>query len=136
MLKQAYEDDAVPRLNRQKGWYYFSGRYSIKEREDGQYDPAELRAACEQLLAAQRESGSRLRLMGKQYLGVRFIYPAGQDGAPVRVEGAAPPLVAAHPFDASTMGVYQVVFYRFADWPAQGKVVTAPRPLAVGALFD
>ena len=49
MEKQAYEDDAVVTLNRQKG-HYFSGR----ERADGVDDGTLLRDACEQLLAAQR----------------------------------------------------------------------------------
>ena len=75
LLKEPYQDDAVLRLNRGKGIYYFSGRYSVRERDDGLYQASELRAACEQLLGAQRESGYRLRLIGKRCTGVRFVYP-------------------------------------------------------------
>ena len=50
MEKQAYTDDAVITLNRQQGNYYFSGRYSIRERDDGLYEAGMLHSACEQLL--------------------------------------------------------------------------------------
>lgn len=139
MLKQAYQDDAVLRLNRQKGNYYFSGRYSIREHADGVYDMAELRAACEQLIGAQRESGYRMRLSGKQCVGVKFVYPAG--AAPeVRAQTGGPsgllPLVDAHPFEGNSMGIYKVALYRFADWPQQGKIQTVSAPLAIGTLYD
>ena len=139
MLKQAYQDDAVLRLNRQKGSYYFAGRYSIRERADGVYDMAELRAACEQLIGAQRESGYRLRLSGKQCVGVKFVYPAG--AAPeVRAQTDGPagalPVVAAHPFEGNSMGLYTVALYRFADWPQQGKILTLTPPLAIGTLYN
>lgn len=139
MLKQAYQDDAVLRLNRQKGSYYFSGRYSVRERADGVYDLAELRAACEQLIGAQRESGYRVRLVGKQCLGIKFVYPAG--AAPeVRIQTDGPsgtlPLVDAHPFEGNSMGLYKVALYRFADWPQRGKIQTPSAPLAIGTLYD
>ncbi|GJJ04680.1 hypothetical protein RugamoR64_52180 [Duganella rhizosphaerae] len=139
MLKQAYQDDAVLRLNRQKGSYYFSGRYSIREHADGVYDLAELRAACEQLIGAQRESGYRMRLSGKQCLGIKFVYPAG--AAPeVRIQtdgpGGALPLVDAHPFEGNSMGIYKVALYRYADWPQQGKILTLTPPLAIGTLYN
>lgn len=140
MLKQAYQDDAVLRLNRQKGLYHFSGRYSVREREDGVYTLADLRAACEQLLDAQRASGYRLRLIGKQCRGIKFVYPAGAPVAPVQLSAAdksgALPLVEAHPFENHSMGLYQVALYRFADWPEQGKIVTPVRPLAIGTVYD
>lgn len=139
MLKQAYQDDAVLRLNRQKGSYYFAGRYSIREHADGVYDMAELRAACEQLIGAQRESGYRLRLSGKQCLGIKFVYPAGAMPE-VRAQTDGPagalPLVQAHPFEGNSMGLYQVALYRFADWPQQGKILTLTPPLAIGTLYN
>jgi hypothetical protein len=65
MDKLAYEDDAVLSLNRQKGLYYFSGRYSIRTRDDGIYPVAQLQAACGQLIDAQRDAGYSMRLIGK-----------------------------------------------------------------------
>lgn len=141
MLKQAFDEDAVLRLNRQKGHYHFSGRYSIREREDGVYDGASLRAACEQLLSAQRESGYRLRLIGKKCAGVKFVYPASGPAPEVLHKDAAGaltplPVERGHPFENRTMGDYQLAVYRFADWPAQGEVLARSKPLAVGTLYD
>ena len=141
LLKQAYVDDAVLRLNRQKGIYYFSGRYSIKERADGVYEASDLRAACEQLLGAQRESGYRMRLIGKKCLGVKFVYASTESTAVVQVQGAGPeakaiPLVDAHPFEGNSMDLYKVAIYRFSDWPQAGKVLTPSRPIAIGTLYD
>jgi hypothetical protein len=81
MIKQAYQDDAVLRLNRHKDDYYFSGRYSIRDHADGAYDAAELRNACEQLIGAQRESGYRVRLIGKKCAGIKFVYASAGCGA-------------------------------------------------------
>jgi hypothetical protein len=141
LLKQAFDEDAVLRLNRQKGNYHFSGRYSIREREDGVYGAATLREACEQLLSAQRESGYRLRLIGKKCAGVKFVYPAAGPAPEVLHKDAAGVLAAlpverGHPFENATMGDYQVAVYRFAAWPAQGEVLTRGKPLAVGTLYD
>ena len=141
MLKQAFDEDAVLRLNRQKGHYHFSGRYSIREREDGVYDGASLRAACEQLLSAQRESGYRWRLIGKKCTGVKFVYPAAGPAPEVLhkdAAGALTPLAVerGYPFENPTMGNYQVAVYRFADWPVQGEVHARGKPLAVGTLYE
>ncbi|MES2127038.1 MAG: hypothetical protein V4463_07175 [Pseudomonadota bacterium] len=139
MLKQAYEDDAVIRLNRHKDLFYFSGRYSIKEREDGVYDVAELRAACEQLIEAQRDSGYRMRLLGKKCVGIKFDY---SDAAPpVQFQQAGKvmgnlPVQEGHPFEDNSMGLYKVALYRFTDWPQQGKLVVGQRPLAIGTQYE
>ena len=70
MLKQAFDEDAVLRLNRRKGHYQFSGRYSIRPRDDGVYPLAMLHEACEQLISAHSASGDRLRLLGKECKGI------------------------------------------------------------------
>ncbi len=140
-LKQAYDEDAVLRLNRLKGLYRFSGRYSIRQREDGIYTAADLREACEQLIGAQRDSGYRLRLWGKKCVGVKFVYPATAAGDAVDVHAAddrvtpiAP--VDGKPFEDDSMGTYRISVFRFADWPADGRVVTRARPLAIGTLYE
>ena len=141
MSKQAYDEDAVLRLNRQKGSYYFSGRYSIRERADGVYQLAELRAACEQLIDAQRASGYRLRLIGKSCAGVKFSYRPS-DGAPtVEVRGADGTVLPiglsdGHPFEDNSMGMYKIAVLRFADLPQQANVVTLARPLAIGTVYE
>lgn len=140
MLKQAYDEDAVLRLNRHAGYYRFSGRFTIREKDDGVYDAAELRAACEQLLSAQREDGNLFRLFGKKCVGVRFVYPLADTAAAIEFRSADKSAVIAaadgQPFEGGTMGLYKVAIYRFADWPSQGQVVAARRPLAIGTLYE
>lgn len=141
MSKQAYDEDAVLRLNRLKGAYHFSGRFSIRERDDGNYRIAELRAACEQLISVQRESGYRLRLFGKRCAGVKFVYRRTapdpvigfEDGVHSRIALGA---VDAEPFENDTMGLFRVVKFRFADWPQQGSVVAGTAPIAIGTIYE
>lgn len=141
MLKQAFDEDAVLRLNRRKGHYQFSGRYSIRTREDGVYPLAMLREACEQLISAQRASGYRLRLLGKDCKGIKFIYAPGDSSAAVEVrrEGAAPQRIAGQPglpFENRSMGLYQVATVRLADWPAGAQVVPLPGLLGIGTVYE
>lgn len=141
LLKEPYQDDAVLRLNRRRGSYYFSGRYSVRERDDGVYQASQLRAACDQLLDAQRASGYRIRLVGKRCAGVRFVYALSDSASPVTVQlpGAAPallPLAEGAPFEGHSLVNYKVAIYRFADWPAQGQVLAARRPLAIGTVYE
>lgn len=141
MLKQAYDEDAVLRLNRQKGHYQFSGRYSIRERDDGVYRVADLRAACEQLISAQRASGYRLRLIGKQCAGVKFVYPLDGPAPDVFYRDAAGtlaplPLETGHPFENPTMGRYRLAVLRFAAQPADGEIITRSKPLGVGTVYE
>ena len=140
-LKQAYDEDAVLRLNRPKGLYKFSGRYSIKERDDGTYGVADLRDACEQMISAQRESGYRIRLWGKKCVGVKFVYPASDTAAAIAFHAAddrVTPIAAidGRPFEDDSMGSYKIVVVRFADWPKDGRVVAGARPLAIGTLYE
>lgn len=141
MLKQAFDEDAVLRLNRRKGYYQFSGRYSIRPREDGIYPLAMLREACEQLISAQRASGYRLRLLGKDCKGIKFIYAAGDATAAVelRQEGSAARRIAAQPglpFENRSMGLYQVATVRLDDWPAPAQVVPLPGLLGIGTVYE
>lgn len=141
MLKTAYDEDAVLRLNRQKGHYAFSGRYSIREKADGIYRAADLRAACAQLLDAQRVSGYRLRLLGKQCAGVKFVYRLSDSAPRVLHRDAAGaerqlPVNEGQPFEDNTMGPYKLATYRFADWPADGTVIAEAKPIAIGTLYE
>ncbi len=141
MSRKIYDEDAVLRLNRKKGLYYFSGRYSVRERDDGVYDAASLREACEQLISAQRESGYRLRLLGKKCAGVKFVYASTTDASPVAFRAAGDrdtpvPLSEGHPFEDNSMGIYKLAILRFADWPRDGRLVTTEHPLAIGTLYE
>lgn len=141
MLKKAYDEDAVLRLNRQKGLYRFSGRYSIRERADGVYPAALLREACEQMLSAQRASGSRLRLLGKKCVGVKFIYAPSDSAAEVQWRSAdgkteAIAMADAEPFESGALGMYRVAVFTFSARPASGEVITPKRPLAIGTVYE
>lgn len=141
MDKQAYEDDAVLSLNRQKGQYYFSGRYSIRERADGVYPVADLRAACEQLIDAQRDSGYSLRLFRKRCAAAKLIYPlagAVPDVVLRLADGRESPLPAAPdwPFEDGSMGQYRVVRVSFAAVPAGATVLARTRPLGIGTTYE
>ncbi len=141
MLKEAYQDDAVLRLNRAKGLYYFSGRYSVRERDDGVYQLADLRAACEQLIDAQRAAGYRIRLYGKRCVGVKFVYPLTETESSVQLQAGADtartlPLEEGQPFEGRGMGTYKVATYRFASWPAAGQLRALRRPLAIGTVYE
>jgi hypothetical protein len=141
MLKQAFDEDAVLRLNRRKGHYQFNGRYSIRQRDDGVYPAALLRDACEQLISAQRSSGYRLRLIGKRCAGIKFIFAAADATAGIDVHaGAGVQRITAQaglPFENRTMGSYQVALYRLADWPDTAEAhVPAGRLLGIGTLYE
>jgi hypothetical protein len=141
MDKQAYEDDAVLSLNREKGQFYFSGRYSIRERADGVYPVADLRAACEQLIDAQRDSGYSLRLFRKRCAAAKLIYPRAGTAPDVVLrlaDGHESPLPAAadSPFEDGSMGQYQVVRISFAAMPAGATVVARTRPLGIGTGYE
>ncbi len=141
MLKSAYDEDAVLRLNRQQGHYRFSGRFSIKEKDSGIYSAADLRAACEQMLAAQRDAGNRFRLMGKQCVGVKFIFPQATTGPVLAFAGEAGtsttiPATDGLPFEGTPLDAHKIAAYRFAAWPAQGNVVAAQRPLLIAPLYE
>jgi hypothetical protein len=141
MLRQAYDEDALLRLNRRKGNYRISGLFTIRERDDGRYGAAELRAACEQMLSAQREAGNRFTLLGKQCAGVKFIYALGDSAAAVdvldggAVKGSLAGALEA-PFTLPPVPTrYRVLTYRFADWPPEGTLAAHTRPVAISALY-
>ena len=140
MLKQAFDEDAVLRLNRRKGYYQFNGRYSIRQRDDGVYPAAMLQEACQQLISAQRASGYRLRLIGKKCAGIKFIFAVDDTQASVEVRGKdGTQRIAAQPglpFENRSMGQYQVATYRFGDWPAGDAVVPPSRLLGIGTLYE
>lgn len=137
-----YKEDAVLRLNRGKGLYHFSGRFSIRERDDGVYTVNQLRAACEQLIRVQREAGARLRLLRKNCTAVKFVYDASMTTPGVifrdktGADLAAIPVTDTHAFEDQTMGIYKVAVYRFADWPREGSVATPVKPVAIGTLYE
>ena len=135
--KAAYDDNAELTLNRKAGQLKSGAWVSIVTRPDGAYAVADLRAACEQLLAYLRYSGEAA---GKSCAGVLFSY-AGNDAATVRHQGADGAVTllpgregAAFPGDLAAG--FRIFAYRFAAQPDGGQVVTSGTPLAIAALLE
>ena len=137
LLKAAYDDNAVLALNRRMASYRFAPRVSIMSRNDGVYESADLRAACEQALAYQRFIDASYG--AKKCVGVRFVFGNRADALVQAKYGqreAPLPVVDGPAFEGETVGVYRTATYRFADWSAQGQVVSQNTPLAIAPLFD
>ena len=137
LLKAAYDDNAVLALNRRMASYRFAPRVSIMSRNDGMYESADLRAACEQALAYQRFIDASYG--AKKCVGVRFVFGNRADALVQAKYGqreAPLPVVDGPAFEGETVGVYRTATYRFADWSAQGQVVSQNTPLAIAPLFD
>ena len=96
-----------------------------------------MRTACEQALAYQRFVDSSYG--AKKCSGVRFVFENRAD-ALVQVkfgQREAPlPVLDGPAFEGEKFGAYRTATYRFADWSAQGQVVSQNTPLAIAPLFD
>ncbi|OEZ62807.1 MULTISPECIES: hypothetical protein [unclassified Duganella] len=135
--KAAYDDNAELTLNRRAGQYNYGAWVSIVTRADGVYSAADLRAACEQLLAYLRYSGEA---GGKSCAGVQFSYPKN-DTAQVQFHaagGAVSALAAKEgpAFAGDLVASFRVFVYRFAALPDNGQVITSSMPLAIAALLE
>jgi len=135
LQKAAYDDNAVLRLNRKAGQYQFRPRVSIVVQPDGLYDAADLRSACEQVLAYERYLNQSLS--GKRCVGVRFVFSKGAGDPGVRLRKgdlAALPSIDGAAFPDDPYQGFRVVQYRFGDSTAQ--IVTPSAPLAISAIYE
>jgi hypothetical protein len=133
-LKSAYDDNARLVLNRKAGQYLMQARVSIVPRTDGSYEPADLRAACEQALDYLRHVG-KPAMQEKKCAGVRFSY--AKDANPVvKLRSAPAPLhVEEGPAFADDAGpLFKTVTYRFADTD-KSPLLTQGAPLAIAPEF-
>jgi hypothetical protein len=135
--KAAYDDNAELVVNRKAGQFTARPWVSIVTRPDGMYAAADLRTACEQLLAYLRYSGVA---RDKRCAGVQFSYPKG-DPAQLRFDaagGAVSVLTAKEgpAFGGDVVQSFRVFAYRFASLPEAGQVVTSSTPLAIGAILE
>lgn len=138
LLKAAYDENAALVLNRKVSQYVLRPRVSVLLRPDGVYEAAELRAACDQALNFARYADASARSLS--CAGVRFGF-ARKGGAPtVRVRdgelAAALPVGEGAIFSDDPDDAFRTVFYRFADTPARGQVVTQDAPLAIAPVFE
>jgi hypothetical protein len=138
LLKSAYDENAVLVLNRKAGHYLFRPRVSIAVQHDGEYEAAELRAACEQALGFARHVDPSLR--SRQCGGVRFVFQLKPGDAPVGVRRGGTesvlPVVEGGAFAGDPDTGFAIVTYRFAANSEHAKVMTHHVPLAIAPLFD
>lgn len=135
--KAAYDDNAELLVNRKPGQFKAEPWVSIVTRPDGVYAVAELRAACEQLLAYLRYGGEA---SGKHCVGVQFAYPKN-DTAQVQFHAAGGVVSAlavkeGPAFAGDVVQGFRIFAFRFAAWPEAGQVVTSAAPLAIAALLE
>lgn len=135
--KAAYDDNAELTVNRKAGQLKSGAWVSIVTRPDGVYAAADLRAACDQLLAYLRYSGEAA---GKSCAGVQFSYPKN-DASQVQFHaaGGAVTMLAAKEgpaFTGDVVATFRVFVYRFAALPEAGQIVTSSTPLAIAALLE
>lgn len=138
LLKSAYDDNAVLRINGKSSQYKMVPRVSIVARADGVYEVADLRAACEQALGVERYlKGPAAN--GKACAGVRFVFARKGDAVVRLRQGgseAVLPAVEGAAFEGDMNDAFKTVTYRFAATPANAQVISQNAPLAVAAVFE
>lgn len=136
LQKSSYDENAVLVLNRKGLPFSVRPLVSIALRSDGQYDSADLNAACGQALGFARyldaSQGAR------QCVGVRFVFSKrDQAGARLRRpdgQEQALPATSGPAFGNDAEDGFPVVTWRFGGERAQ--VNTYNAPLAIVPLFD
>jgi hypothetical protein len=138
LLKAAYDENAALVLNRKVSQYVLRPRVSVLVRPDGVYEAAELRAACDQALSFARYADASARSLS--CAGVRFGFGRKGSAPVVRVRdgelAAALPVGEGAIFADDPDDGFRTVFYRFADTPARGQVLTQDAPLAIAPVFE
>lgn len=148
MLKVAYDENAELQLAQKIPDLNFAAEISIVIRADGIYDLADLRAACQQVLAYQTWRDASL-LRGKKCSGVRFVYSKKNAPSSLAVRRSDPALsgqVNVPPalslsdgaafWHASEAPLFRVANALFGSLPDKTQVLTPSAPLAISALFE
>ncbi len=138
--KAAFDENAELTVNARAGQFQLGPWVSIVTRADGLYALADLRTACDQLLAYLRSAEQRW-VAGKACVGVQFTYPRtdADAGLQLRRPGAAPAAIAWHEgpaFAGDAVTGFKVFAVRFAALPEAGQIVTRNTPLAIAALIE
>ena len=136
MLKSVYQENGTLLLNRKASQYKFRPRLSIVVRQDGVYEAADLRTACEQALAYERHIDSSLR--ATRCTGVRFVFPQGAADAIVKLRngsGAALPTTTGPAFQGDAYERFQLVQYRF-EAGEKNQLTTPNAPLAINPVYE
>lgn len=140
LLKAAYDENAELVLNAKASQYRYQARVSIAPRADGVYEAADLRAACEQLLAYQNYLGLAAA-RGKRCTGVRLAYSRKSPDPLVQFRQAernvlALPVSEGSAFFDEGNKNFKTVSFVFSAWPEKGQLLTHSAPLAISALLE
>lgn len=138
--KAAFDENAELSVGGKAGQFKLGPWVSIVSRPDGVYALADLRGACEQLLAYLRYSEDRT-VEGKACAGVQFSYARGDADAELqlrRPNGALSAIAAREgpAFATDVVASFKVFAVRFAALPDSGQIVTRNAPLAIAALIE
>lgn len=143
--KAAYDDNAELTLNRKASQFRTGAWVSIATRADGVYAAADLRAACEQMLAYLQYSGGA---QGKACVGVQFSYQRNEQRNDQRNDqaelvfqsaGGTSSALAVREgpaFPDDLQSGFRIITYRFAAYPEHGRLVSSSVPLAIAALLE
>ncbi len=140
LSKAAYDDNAEISINRKAGLFEFGVWLSIVTRSDGVYEVADLRTACDQLLAYLRDINSRWG-GAKKCVGVQFAYAQGEAAPDVKWRQAehapmALPVKDGPAYPGDAVNNFKVVALSFAPLPAGAQVLSRSMPLAITPLFE
>lgn len=138
LSKAAYDENATLVLNQKVAAYRFHPRVSITARADGIYEVADLRAACDEVLAYQRYADPA-SVQGKKCVGVRLSYVRAAAQAPrIKLGGRESqlPLQDGAAFPDEPFEAFRVSNVRFAELADKGQVLSPAMPLAIAALIE
>lgn len=140
LLKAAYDENAELILNGKVSQYRYRARVSIVLRTDGVYEVADLRAACEQLLAYQNYLGLSFA-QGKKCAGVHLTYLKKSPEPLVELRQANRSVQTLAVAEGSAFADesnknFRVVNFVFSAWPEKAQLLTHSAPLAISALLE
>jgi hypothetical protein len=135
LQKAAYDDNAALLLNRKGVAFTLRPQVSIAARADGQYEAAELRAACGQALAFARWSAAAADNLA--CAGVRFVFARkAEAGVTLRRADSSEQALASGPAEEGLAGGAAVVVRFGPERAERAQVVTANAPLAILPLIE
>jgi hypothetical protein len=136
LQKAAYDENAILSLSRKGLGFSLRPQVSIAVRPDGEYELADLRAACAQALGFVRYVDASQR--ARQCAGVRFVFARKTEGGARlrRPDSQDQPL----PLASGTAGApdegFPVVIYRFTAGAERGQIATYNAPLAILPILE
>jgi hypothetical protein len=138
LQKAAYDENAALVLNRKGMPFVLRPQVTIAPRADGEYDAANLRAACTQALGFVRYVDASQR--ARQCAGVRFVFPKKESaGARLRrADGGeqALPVTPGAAFTGDPDEGFPIVTWRFGPGAERAQVITYNAPLAIVPIFE